>query len=244
VFFSSHELAKWKPFATAWPSLIRGNSRRPAASAISWRNTRPIWKKPFWTLSAIKHNPRHEHDLGIGWRRHQRAVSPQGLLRPVCPHGAHHHRRRRWSIFFTTQKSCAYVKDICHAAHLGFGAAHRHHHDGAADSRRTREPHHFFPCWPSRSHARNSSSASFSVAGWRAALRCSFFYVFFAIITGSREQNWPWLTYLQAIWLQWAMLAVVIAPVAVRARSLPPRRRPPPQFVSSPSPAFCWSEAI
>jgi len=37
------------------------------------------------------------------------------------------------------------------------------------------------------------------------------FYVFFAIITGSREQNWPWLTYLQAIWLQWAMLAVVIA---------------------------------
>ncbi len=37
------------------------------------------------------------------------------------------------------------------------------------------------------------------------------FYIFFAIITGSREQYWPWLTYLQAIWLQWAMLAVVIA---------------------------------
>lgn len=37
------------------------------------------------------------------------------------------------------------------------------------------------------------------------------FYVFFAVITGSREQHWPWLSYLQAIWLQWAMLAVVIA---------------------------------
>jgi ABC-type transport system involved in multi-copper enzyme maturation permease subunit len=37
------------------------------------------------------------------------------------------------------------------------------------------------------------------------------FYIFFAIITGSREQNWPWLAYLQSIWLQWAMLAVVIA---------------------------------
>jgi ABC-type transport system involved in multi-copper enzyme maturation permease subunit len=37
------------------------------------------------------------------------------------------------------------------------------------------------------------------------------FYVFFAIITGSREQNWPVLTYVQALWLQWAMLAVVIA---------------------------------
>ena len=37
------------------------------------------------------------------------------------------------------------------------------------------------------------------------------FYVFFAVISGSREQNWPWPMYLQAIWLQWAMLAVVIA---------------------------------
>jgi ABC-type transport system involved in multi-copper enzyme maturation permease subunit len=37
------------------------------------------------------------------------------------------------------------------------------------------------------------------------------FYIFFAVITGSREQHWPWLSYLQALWLQWVMLAVVIA---------------------------------
>jgi Cu-processing system permease protein len=37
------------------------------------------------------------------------------------------------------------------------------------------------------------------------------FYLFFAVITGSREQHWPWLGYFQAAWLQWAMLAVVIA---------------------------------
>jgi ABC-type transport system involved in multi-copper enzyme maturation permease subunit len=37
------------------------------------------------------------------------------------------------------------------------------------------------------------------------------FYLFFAVITGSREQHWPWPVYLQAIWLHWAMLAVVIA---------------------------------
>lgn len=37
------------------------------------------------------------------------------------------------------------------------------------------------------------------------------FYVFFAVIIGSREQHWPWPLYFQAIWLQWAMLAVVIA---------------------------------
>jgi ABC-type transport system involved in multi-copper enzyme maturation permease subunit len=37
------------------------------------------------------------------------------------------------------------------------------------------------------------------------------FYLFFAVITGSHEQHWPWLIYLKAVWLQWAMLAVVIA---------------------------------
>lgn len=37
------------------------------------------------------------------------------------------------------------------------------------------------------------------------------FYLFFAIITGSREQIWPLGMYLQALWLQWAMLAIVIA---------------------------------
>jgi ABC-type transport system involved in multi-copper enzyme maturation permease subunit len=37
------------------------------------------------------------------------------------------------------------------------------------------------------------------------------FYVFFAIITGSREQHWPILGYIQAVWLQWFMLGIVIA---------------------------------
>jgi ABC-type transport system involved in multi-copper enzyme maturation permease subunit len=47
---------------------------------------------------------------------------------------------------------------------------------------------------------------------WLATgIALTVFYVFFAIITGSREQHWPWLGYLQAAGLQWAMLAVVIA---------------------------------
>ncbi len=37
------------------------------------------------------------------------------------------------------------------------------------------------------------------------------FYVFFAIITGSREQYWPVLDYLQAFLLQWIMLGIVTA---------------------------------
>ena len=37
------------------------------------------------------------------------------------------------------------------------------------------------------------------------------FYLFFGIISGTREGEWPILSYFQAFWLQWAMLAVVIS---------------------------------
>ncbi|HTQ51891.1 MAG TPA: ABC transporter permease subunit [Candidatus Acidoferrales bacterium] len=37
------------------------------------------------------------------------------------------------------------------------------------------------------------------------------FYLFFAVITGSREQHWPVLDYLQAYLLQWIMLGIVTA---------------------------------
>jgi Cu-processing system permease protein len=40
-----------------------------------------------------------------------------------------------------------------------------------------------------------------------------FFYVFFTVVTGSREQSWPLLNYLQAFLLQWIMLGVVTAMV-------------------------------
>ena len=37
------------------------------------------------------------------------------------------------------------------------------------------------------------------------------FYVFSGLVSGSREHYWPILNYLQALWLQWDMLAIVIA---------------------------------
>jgi ABC-type transport system involved in multi-copper enzyme maturation permease subunit len=37
------------------------------------------------------------------------------------------------------------------------------------------------------------------------------FYIFFGVISGSHEGKWPVLNYVQAFWLQWAMLAIVIA---------------------------------
>jgi len=37
------------------------------------------------------------------------------------------------------------------------------------------------------------------------------FYFFFAVVTGSKEQIWPWGAYLEAVWMHWVMLAIVIA---------------------------------
>ena len=37
------------------------------------------------------------------------------------------------------------------------------------------------------------------------------FYFFFGVISASREHHWPLLNYLQAMWLQWSMLGIVIA---------------------------------
>ena len=37
------------------------------------------------------------------------------------------------------------------------------------------------------------------------------FYLFFTIVAGTRENQWPIMSYLQALWLQWMMLAIVIA---------------------------------
>jgi Cu-processing system permease protein len=39
------------------------------------------------------------------------------------------------------------------------------------------------------------------------------FYLFFGVISASREQVWPFLSYGQALWLHWTMLGIVIAMV-------------------------------
>jgi len=37
------------------------------------------------------------------------------------------------------------------------------------------------------------------------------FYLFFGVVSGSREHSWPVLNLAQALWLQWAMLGIVVA---------------------------------
>src|SRR5881397_881522 len=38
------------------------------------------------------------------------------------------------------------------------------------------------------------------------------FYLFFGIVSGSRERSWDALGYFQGLWLQWVMLGMVISP--------------------------------
>lgn len=47
---------------------------------------------------------------------------------------------------------------------------------------------------------------------WLATgLALALFYLFFGLVSASREHSWPVLNYLQAGWLHWMMLGVVIA---------------------------------
>lgn len=47
---------------------------------------------------------------------------------------------------------------------------------------------------------------------WAACgLALVVFYTFFALISGLRQHTWPLLHYLQALGMQWAMLAIVVA---------------------------------
>ncbi|MDB6026725.1 MAG: putative transport system, permease component [Verrucomicrobiales bacterium] len=39
------------------------------------------------------------------------------------------------------------------------------------------------------------------------------FYFFFCVVSGAREHQWPLLIYLQALWLHWILLALVVAMV-------------------------------
>jgi len=50
------------------------------------------------------------------------------------------------------------------------------------------------------------------VGCWLAcALALMVFYLFFGVVAGTREHHWPLLQYVQALWLQWIMLGIVIA---------------------------------
>jgi Cu-processing system permease protein len=49
------------------------------------------------------------------------------------------------------------------------------------------------------------------VGCWLASgLALVVFYLFFGVVSGTREHTWPLLNYFQGFWLQWVMLGIVI----------------------------------
>ncbi len=42
-------------------------------------------------------------------------------------------------------------------------------------------------------------------------LALAMFYGFFAVVSGSKDNHWPWLLYIQAIGLHWAALGIIVA---------------------------------
>jgi len=65
------------------------------------------------------------------------------------------------------------------------------------------------------------------------------FYLFFAVITGSREHYWPVLDYFQSFLLQWIMLGIVTA-MTLLGSIVFALRLPPSLSCSSWSPASCF----
>jgi ABC-type transport system involved in multi-copper enzyme maturation permease subunit len=51
----------------------------------------------------------------------------------------------------------------------------------------------------------------FAGCWFASGLAVVVFYLFFGVVCGSREYHWPVLTYLEAMWLHWFMLGIVIA---------------------------------
>lgn len=51
----------------------------------------------------------------------------------------------------------------------------------------------------------------FAGCWFACGLALIMFYLFFGVISGTREGNWPLLQYFQAFWLQYAMVGVVVA---------------------------------
>ncbi len=112
--------------------------------------------------------------------------------------------------FFNDEKIIRYVKDICllliWVSSLVIAIV-----TTARQIPAEREARTIFPLL-AKPVSRGQVIAGKFLGCWLASgIALVVFYFFFAVITGSKEHNWPLATYLQAAWMQWFLLAVVIA---------------------------------
>lgn len=112
--------------------------------------------------------------------------------------------------FFNDSKIVTYLKDICllliwiSALVIAIGTA-------ARQIPAEREQRTIFPLLAKPVTRWQVILGKFTGCWLACGLALLVFYVFFVVVTGTREHHWPLLNYFQAMWLQWVMLGVVIA---------------------------------
>ncbi len=112
--------------------------------------------------------------------------------------------------FFQDEKIIRYVKDICllliWISSLVIAIV-----TTARQIPAEREARTIFPLL-AKPVSRGQVIAGKFLGCWLAAgIALVVFYFFFAVIASSREHTWPLAMYLQAAWMQWCLLAIVIA---------------------------------
>jgi len=112
--------------------------------------------------------------------------------------------------FFNDQTMVRYLKELClaliwvSALFIAVGAS-------ARQIPAERENRTIFPLL-AKPVTRGQVVAGKFLGCWLACgLALLMFYLFLCVVNGSREHDWPVMNFLQALWLQWVFLAVVIA---------------------------------
>lgn len=112
--------------------------------------------------------------------------------------------------FFHDDKIVRYVKDICLLL-IWVSALVIAIITAARQIPAERESRTIFPLL-AKPVSRGQVLAGKFLGCWLATgVALAVFYFFFAVLTGSRENLWPVAVYLEAAWMHWIMLAVVIA---------------------------------
>src|SRR5881394_2832761 len=112
--------------------------------------------------------------------------------------------------FFNDNTVVRYLKEICllliwvSSLVLAIGSA-------ARQIPAERENRTIFPLLAKPVTRAHVVAGKFAGCWLACGLAVVVFYLFFGVVSGSRENHWPLLQYIQALWLQWIMLGIVIA---------------------------------
>jgi len=112
--------------------------------------------------------------------------------------------------FFNENRVVAYVKDLClvliwiAALVIAIGTA-------ARQIPAERESRTIFPLLAKPISRWQLILGKFAGCWAACGIALLVFYLFFGVLSASREHTWPVLHYWQALWLHWCMLGIVIA---------------------------------